>query len=62
MALLCVSTAGYLGLTLLAAWQALRGQPVIAPDALTLWAFTVLVVSIVVVAGGITITARRTIE
>jgi hypothetical protein len=27
---------GYLGLTLLAAWQALRGQPVIAPDWITL--------------------------
>jgi len=33
----------YLGLTLLLTWQALRAQPIIAPDALTLSAFAALV-------------------
>jgi hypothetical protein len=34
--LLRVAGLGYIGLTLLLAWQALRGQPLIAPDALSL--------------------------
>lgn len=34
-ALVWIGGAGYLGLTLLLTWQALRGQPLIAPDGLT---------------------------
>lgn len=35
-ALVWIGSAGYLGLTLLLTWQALRGQPLLAPDLLTL--------------------------
>jgi hypothetical protein len=40
-----VISGGYLGMTLLVTWQALRGQPLIKPDALTLFAATVIVVA-----------------
>ncbi len=53
--LLRVAGLGYLGLTLLLAWQALRGQPVIAPDALTLTALAALIVA---VAAGAAWAAR----
>ncbi len=36
LALMFVAGAGYLALVALLTWQALRGQPVLAPDALTL--------------------------
>ncbi len=39
--------AGYLGLVLLLTWQALRAQPLLAPDALTLGALAVIVVGTV---------------
>jgi uncharacterized membrane protein len=42
---------GYLGLTLLLTWQALRGQSVIAPDGLTLLATAVLLGAILLAAG-----------
>lgn len=42
-ALVWVAGLGYLGLVFLLFWQALRGQSVIAPDALTLLAFVGLV-------------------
>jgi hypothetical protein len=35
--------AGYLGIVLLLTWQALRAQPVLAPDGLTVGAFAVVV-------------------
>lgn len=41
--LVCVAAAGYLGLTALVTWQALREQSIVAPDGLTLLAFGVLV-------------------
>jgi hypothetical protein len=43
-----VSTAavGYLGLTALATWQALRGQALVQPDGLTLTTLAVLVVGV----------------
>lgn len=44
--LLQVGALGYAGLTLLLAWQALRGQPVLAPDALTLLALGALAVAV----------------
>lgn len=59
VALVWVSAASYLGLTLLTAWQALRGQPIIAPDMLTVSVFATLVASAVIIAGGITMVARQ---
>lgn len=59
VALVWVSAASYLGLTLLTAWQALRGQPLIAPDALTVGVFIALAVGTAVIAGGITTIARQ---
>lgn len=44
--LLQVGALGYAGLTLLLAWQALRGQPVLAPDALTLLALAALALAV----------------
>lgn len=43
VALIWVTGGGYLGLTLLTLWQALRNQSIIAPDALTLGALGALV-------------------
>ena len=37
--------AGYAGLTVLLTWQALRGQPLIRPDAVTLTALGLLIVA-----------------
>lgn len=39
-----VGAAAWLGLTLLLAWQTLRGQPVLAPDGLTLAVLAALLV------------------
>lgn len=47
--------AGYLGLVLLTVWQALRAQPLLAPDGLTLGALAVVVVGAAAVAAS----ARR---
>jgi hypothetical protein len=41
--LVTIAAAGYLGLTLLVTWQALRAQPLLQPDALTLTALALLV-------------------
>ncbi|GLY94412.1 hypothetical protein [Actinoplanes sp. NBRC 103695] len=53
--LLVVAGAGYAGLTGLLTWQALREQPLIHPDALTLTAFGILAA---VVLGGATLIVR----
>jgi hypothetical protein len=55
--LVWVGAAGWLGLTVLLTWQALRAQPLIAPDALTVTAALALVVltvgaAVVVLARG----------
>jgi hypothetical protein len=57
--LVLVAAAGYLGLVGLLTWQALRGQPLLAPDAATLAAAGVLLAA--VVGGGAlgVITGRR---
>jgi len=52
----------YLGLVLLLAWQALRGQPVVSPDALTLGALLALLAAAGAVASAVVIRARRTRE
>ena len=51
--LVLVAAGGYLGLVALLTWQALRGQPVFAPDATTLAAVAVLVVAVVGAAWGV---------
>lgn len=42
--LLVIAAVAYAGLTLLLTWQALRGQPLLRPDALTLGAVAVLLI------------------
>jgi hypothetical protein len=59
VALVWVSAGSYLGITLLAAWQALRGQPLIAPDALTIGALVILLLSAVLISGAVLGMARR---
>jgi hypothetical protein len=56
--LLRVAGLGYLGLMLLLAWQALRGQPLLSPDALTLGALAALGLA-VALAGLIEVRGRR---
>jgi hypothetical protein len=61
--LVWIGGAGYLGLTLLLTWQALRAQPLIAPDATTLTAAAILAAAIagatlIVVGAGM----RRTVH
>ena len=43
LALLWTAALGYLGLVILVTWQALRGQPLLTPDALTLTALAVVI-------------------
>jgi len=40
-------------------WQALRAQPLLAPDALTLGALAVLVLGTVAAATGVIVAPRR---
>lgn len=58
-ALVVVGGAGYLGLIVALAWQALRGQSIIAPDALTLAVFTALVGAVLLAGFGVVATARK---
>jgi len=53
---------GYLGLTGLLTWQALRGQSLIAPDALTLGALAALTVAIVGALALITRQSHHTVN
>ncbi|MEZ4868753.1 MAG: hypothetical protein R3C14_45925 [Caldilineaceae bacterium] len=48
VALIWIGGLGYLGLTGLLTWQALRGQPLIAPDALTLTTMAGLIAAVLV--------------
>lgn len=59
LALVGVGAAGYLGLTGLVTWQALRDQPLLMPDSLTLGALGGLVAGAALLAGGIIAHARR---
>ncbi len=50
-----MAAGGYLGLVALLTWQALRGQALLAPDALTLLALALLVVAV----GGAAVAVIR---
>ena len=57
--LIRVAGAGYLGLVVLLAWQALRAQPLLSPDALTLAMFALLVLGVAAGAAAAVRTSRR---
>jgi hypothetical protein len=65
LALVRIAGWGYLGAILLLTWQALRGQSVIAPDALTLTVaiglLVALQVAVLVSLGLLRVRARRAI-
>ncbi|MEZ4730843.1 MAG: hypothetical protein R3E79_27285 [Caldilineaceae bacterium] len=56
--LVVIGAAGYLGLTLLVTWQALRGQPLVAPDGLTIAVFVAIVTATVTAASAVVWQAR----
>ena len=58
--LVWVGALGYLGLVFLVTWQALRGQPLIAPDALTLGVLIGIIAFTLVSSFGILTHARMT--
>ncbi|MEU4639476.1 hypothetical protein [Micromonospora sp. NPDC023814] len=57
--LLIVAGGAYGALTLLLTWQALRGQPLLRPDALTLAAAAALVVATAAASAGVVAARRR---
>ncbi|GAA5178821.1 hypothetical protein GCM10023322_06900 [Rugosimonospora acidiphila] len=57
--LLVVAGAAYGVLTMLLTWQALRGQPLLRPDGLTLAAVAVVVVATGTAVGGVVARRRR---
>lgn len=57
--LLLVAGGAYGGLTILLTWQALRGQPLLRPDALTLGVAAALVVATVAAAALVLARGRR---
>ena len=59
VALVCTAGLAYLGLVLLLAWQALRGQPVVAPGAVTVGVFLALAAAAVVAAAATVLLAWR---
>lgn len=58
LALVWTAGLAYLGFVLLLTWQALRGQSVVSPDAVTLGALAALVATTGVTAGGVLLHAR----
>lgn len=59
LALLWTGALGYLGLTALVTWQALRGQPLLAPDLWTVVTLVALIASVGVATATIFLYARR---
>ena len=59
LALTWIAGLGYLGLTALVVWQALRGQPLLAPDGLTLAALAGLIGAVALAAGAALTLGRR---
>ncbi len=57
-----VAAAGYLGLTLLVTWQALRAQPLLSPDGWTWAALGALVVACAVVASMVVWLGRGVVD
>ena len=57
--LVAIGAVGYAGLVGLVTWQALRGQPLFSPDALTLGALGALIAITVVAWGAVVLVARR---
>jgi hypothetical protein len=57
--LVVLAAASYLGFTVLLVWQALRAQPLIAPDALTVVAFLALALGTALAAALISRPARE---
>ncbi len=53
-----IGATGYLGLAVLATWQALRGQPIIAPDRLTVTIFVTIVTATIAAAAAVILQAR----
>jgi hypothetical protein len=60
LALVGVGAAGYLGLMILVTWQALRDQPLLQPDALTLGALGALVAATALAATTVALHGRLT--
>ena len=58
VALVWLAGLGYSGLLALVVWQALRGQPLTAPDAATLLALAGLLVATALAAGGVVLHGR----
>lgn len=56
-----IAAVGYLGMLALLTWQALRGQPLVAPDAATLAAAAGLLAVVVAAAVAVITAARRTV-
>jgi hypothetical protein len=56
--LVMIGAAGYLGLAVLVTWQALRGQPLIAPDLLTITVLAALVTATLTAASVVLLHAR----
>jgi hypothetical protein len=61
-ALVWTTALSYLGLVVLLTWQALRGQPLIAPDAATLGVLLALTAVAGTAASVVMLHARRTIQ
>lgn len=59
VALVVIGAASYLGMIVLVTWQALRGQPLLAPDTLTLTALVSLVGAALIATAGVFLQARR---
>ncbi|WP_375406442.1 hypothetical protein [uncultured Amnibacterium sp.] len=57
--LLAVMASGYLGVLVLVTWQALRGQPLLAPDGLTIAAAIALLLMLLAAGAVVRVAAHR---